>query len=83
MAAVYGNAVCNLACVSPPADFRSQLQLDPRAYIPCILGSPGPCTLFGTKSPKIRNLPTGHGRSNSIGMIPPSGRCSPEHGTLP
>jgi hypothetical protein len=41
MAAVYGNAVCNLACVSPPADFRSQLQLDPRAYIPCILGSPG------------------------------------------
>jgi hypothetical protein len=41
MAAVYGNAVCNLACISPPNEFRSQLQLDPRASIPCILGSPG------------------------------------------
>jgi hypothetical protein len=41
MAAVYGNAVCSLACVSPPNDFRSQLRLDPRAYVPCMLGSPG------------------------------------------
>lgn len=39
MASVYGNALCNLACIFPPTHVQPEPKLDPRAYIPCVLDS--------------------------------------------
>jgi hypothetical protein len=37
MAAIYGNAICNLACLLPPQRFESHQPLDPRTCIPCVV----------------------------------------------
>jgi hypothetical protein len=42
MAAVYGNAMCNIACPFPPNS--PVMRVDPRSYLPCVLRPPTPST---------------------------------------
>jgi hypothetical protein len=42
MAMVYGNAICNLACLFPPNLFKSKMHPDPTTYMPCVIHPAGP-----------------------------------------